>query len=469
MKNVFISFLLTISSLYAFSQGETDNWYFGVFAGLNFSSGAPVPVTGQTYTTEGSASISDSAGNLLFYTDGLTVWNSQQTPMPNGTGLFGGISSTQSALIVPLPGSDSIYYIFTTDEAGYSNGLCYSVVDLSLEFGLGDVIQKNIPLLTPCTEKLTGVTLKDGSQSWIVTHEWGTNAFRAYSLTASGLNVTPVISNVGSVHNTSAIQNTYGQLKFASCGERLAAAIGYQDTVEVFDFNVITGTVYNPVTLPVNNHVYGLEFSGNSSKLYVTSYDTYTSYILQYDLTAGTASDIQASQTIVGIGTDFYGMQIAIDSRIYVARAWNSYLGVINSPDYSGTACDFVANGVNVDPAYSGTTSALGLPNFVQSYFDQEHKFCPLPTAVEEPVNETGFAVYPNPTEGTVYFTMNDVTTEPIRCSVYDMAGRELLVQFTTAAGTHQIELNRLDEGAYLLKATTGHETFVQKVFVVRE
>src|SRR4030095_11967101 len=94
-----------------FAQKETNKWLFGLNAGLDFNSGNPVSLSGgQCYTSEGSASISDTSGNLLFYTDGITVWNTNNVMMTNGDGLFGGVSSTQSALIVHMPGEDSLYY-----------------------------------------------------------------------------------------------------------------------------------------------------------------------------------------------------------------------------------------------------------------------------------------------------------------------------------------------------------------------
>src|ERR1051326_8915476 len=90
------------------AQKPAMNWYFGQKAGLDFNSGTPVPVLGSSmWATEGCTSISDSNGNLLFYTYGDTVWNKNHQPMPNGFGLFGHQNSTQSALIVPLPGSST--------------------------------------------------------------------------------------------------------------------------------------------------------------------------------------------------------------------------------------------------------------------------------------------------------------------------------------------------------------------------
>src|ERR1700741_32877 len=135
-------FFLFLAGL-CLSQKQTNFWYFGTLAGLDFNSGAPVFMTnGALNTAEGSSSISDAAGNLLFYTDGVSVWNKNHVQMPNGSGLQGAASTTQSALIIPNPGNPNLFYIFTLPDEGSGN-FCYSVVNMSLLSGTGDVTIKN--------------------------------------------------------------------------------------------------------------------------------------------------------------------------------------------------------------------------------------------------------------------------------------------------------------------------------------
>ena len=48
------------------SQNETNNWYFGTNAGLNFSTIPPTILTnGMLVTTEGCSSISETFGDYL--------------------------------------------------------------------------------------------------------------------------------------------------------------------------------------------------------------------------------------------------------------------------------------------------------------------------------------------------------------------------------------------------------------------
>jgi len=197
-----IIFFLIINSL-VYAQKEANIWYFGQYAGLDFNSGEPIALTNSAMSQyEGCATISDSYGNLLFYTDGMTVWNKQHQVMPNGTGLMGHPSSTQSGVIVPKPGSNNIYYIFTVPAEIGNSGLRYSVVDLSLNGGLGDVTSdKNIYITGPTEEKITAVKHNNNFDIWVITHNWDSDEFLAYLVTSDGINSNPVISNVGTFHS----------------------------------------------------------------------------------------------------------------------------------------------------------------------------------------------------------------------------------------------------------------------------
>jgi hypothetical protein len=161
-------FLICCSTVNA--QHENDNWYFGYHAGFSFVNSSPtVLYNSEMEAWEGCSSISDSVGNLLFYTDGITVYNDLHNPMPNGYGLYAGPSSSQAALVAKVPGSNDKYYIFTTAHQGEAEGLCYSVVQMSLDNGHGDVIQKNVPLINPVDEKVCAISTATGF--WLFTRQ----------------------------------------------------------------------------------------------------------------------------------------------------------------------------------------------------------------------------------------------------------------------------------------------------------
>jgi hypothetical protein len=448
MKKYFLSLLL-ILSLTVFGQHQTDNWYFGWNAGIDFSSGIPLAVTGGALvTTEGCSSISDNAGNLLFYTEGVSVWNRNHQVMPNGTGLLGNVSSTQSALVVPKPGSTTEYYIFTVDEIGGPNGFRYSIVDMTLDGGLGDVTVKNILILNNVTEKLTAVQQTSSGNYWIAVHEWGTDAFYVYLLTSSGLSA-PVVSNTGIVHSNLNIQNTFGQMKFNPCGNMIAAAMAYLDTVEVFYFDNLTGQVYNPFTLPMGAHVYGLEFSDNGSKLYVTTYDATLGTLVQFDLTVMQIDSILASKTGLTLQEDLYGMQLGIDGRIYVVHSWSTFLGVINLPNQDGFNCNWDLFGFNLDPNSTGIMSSLGLPGFVQSYLKKEFS-CALTSINAEVKNSEDITIYPNPfhNSATISFS-NSLSAKNLRLRVFDSMNRLVREEKIHTQNEYAFYSNGLSNGIY--------------------
>src|SRR6476620_12123887 len=238
MKRNLLTLLLCLLFNYSFAQKQTNFWYFGTLAGLDFNSGVPVALTNSPVNTnEGTAVISDAAGNLLFYTDGMQVWDKTNTQMPNGSGLFGDISTTQSALIIPDPGNSNLFYIFTIDDEG--GDLYYSVVNMTLNSGNGDVTTKNVLLLSGMTEKLTAVHHCNNHDIWVTAHKNGTNTFASYLVTNAGIDP-PVLSSTGTVHT-----DVHGQMKFSTDGNRIACAIGYQDITEFFDFDKSTGIITN--------------------------------------------------------------------------------------------------------------------------------------------------------------------------------------------------------------------------------
>ena len=93
MIRIFLFLVIFVNSLYlTYPQNEANNWYFGEFAGITFNTPdrSPKALTdGALNTLEGCATISGKDGKLLFYTDGITVWNRKHDIMSNGDNLKG--------------------------------------------------------------------------------------------------------------------------------------------------------------------------------------------------------------------------------------------------------------------------------------------------------------------------------------------------------------------------------------------
>lgn len=444
-----------------YAQNQANRWYFGLNAGMNFTNGIPSAIHGALNTTEGTTASCDSLGNLNFYSDGVTVWNKVDSIMPNGTGLFGNTSTTVSALAVPYPGSSNLHYLFTLDEASGTNGFCYSIIDMNLAAGNGDVTLKNIPIQSNVTEKLAAVQQLGTNNIWVTVHEWGTDAFYSYLVTTAGFQSMPVISNAGMVHTIDALeQNKYGQMKFNTCGTKLALAIGYLDTIEVLDFNPTTGIFSNPITLPLGDHVYGVEFSQDGNMLYVTRYNTGAGYadLVQFDLSSGLQSTIISSMTTISTnnsGTNFYyALQLAVDEHIYLCTSWSQFLGVVGSPEIPGTGCNFNPNGFDLDPNFIGLSSALGLPAFIQSYFRGEVA-CTVPIGISEQFQQD-VTVVPSLSSTGFMLQFSDFYS-PISFLIFDSSGRLVAKEDAIHQSGYYFG-NNLHPGYYYIKYSMGNQ-----------
>ena len=344
-----------------FAQNEANIWYFGYNAGIDFNSGSAVPLTdGQLISTEGCATICDYTGKLLFYTNGSTIWNAKHEIMPNGTGLLGHESSSQSSIIIKKPMSSTIYYVFTVDAMGSDlKGLNYSEVDISLQGGLGDVnANKNISVVDSTSESITAIAHSNGIDFWIVTHIFNTNAFECYLLTSNGLSKNPVLNNIGNI-----VGGT-GYLKASVDGSKIEmACLNY---VSLFDFDNTTGVISNLRNINGFIDAYGVEFSPNGKILYVTISDI-PSLLYQYDLLAETQDAINTSRVYLGKSTNFGGaLQLAPDGKIYQSHSISQQIGVIENPNTLGVGCNYKADGFTL----GGTAKcAWGLPNFLNSIF----------------------------------------------------------------------------------------------------
>ena len=404
----FIVILLLSSSL-LYSQKETYNWYLDLddgfygFYGITFMPDGKIPTTlknGEMDASEGNSTISDKDGNLLFYTNGITVWNKFHEIMSNGTGLHAGLlynkglsryeeTSTQGVLIVPKPSNKDIYYIFTTDYGSQKYGLSYSVVDMKLQNGAGEVIEKNIYLAGPVSEKLTGVRHCNREAYWVLVHESGTDGFLAYLVDKDSVHTVPIKSNVGAVitidsatYNYGYDWNSIGYMKFSPNGKKVALVTWVTNTLEICDFDNRTGIVSNPIVLdnyppsdlPIPNG-YGLEFSPDGKKLYVSfmfsgdplvHLDSYNE-ILQFNLDIWDESEIKKSAfpVVRTWTTTYFALQLGPNGKIYVVASM--VLNVINKPNEAGKDCDYQEDPLKFGSTDQGSSISLGLPNFITS------------------------------------------------------------------------------------------------------
>jgi len=356
---LFVFITLVIANSYA--QKETNIWYFGDYAGLDFNTGSPVAlIDSQLETDEGCATMSDEEGSLMFYTDGSTVWNKNHQIMLDGTDLNGHYSSTNSAIIIPKPEDSNIYYIFTVAPEGWPNGLQYSELDMTLDSGLGGITtNKNILLHTPTTEQVTAVKSSVSNSYWVISHKLNENEFIAYEVTNSGVNTLPVISALGP-----AISDYRGAMKISPNGKKLASANKSNGYLGLCDFDAATGIVSNLMNLGIN--AYGVEFSPNNKLLY--SSNLYENELSQFNIESNIEADIVNSKIELTNGVEnrpLGALQLAPDGKIYIAREYQRDLDVINNPNTIGLGCNYEYEAIHLE----GKISRLGLPPFISTFF----------------------------------------------------------------------------------------------------
>ena len=365
-------------------------WYFGNGAGLDFNpdpddENAPVPRPNAAAHPQnipaGTSTISDQAGQVLFFTDGQSVWDLNGTLMENGSDIGGSNTASQAVLAVAVPTQSTLFYLFTTQSAtSGSNEVRFSLVDIKAEnpTGVGNVVTKNNFLFSPSTEH--SAALSAGDTTWAVFHELGNNTFRAYPVSSQGIGQS-VLSSVGSSHG---FNSGVGAMKFSPDGSKLAITIseGGCNRVELFDFNQQTGvlTEYALVDLGCEGDVYGLEFSSDSDRIFLSYRDGgpgIEEYIIK-EVGASCPACFAAANTpalraacifstqkvLIGTaGLNLGALQIASDGQIYVAVVGSNRIGQIQVGSGCTAASTFNQDAVEAMPG----TSNLGLPSFTQN------------------------------------------------------------------------------------------------------
>lgn len=373
-RNRVVVLVLTMGWMVLAASAQQDLvWTFGKNAGIDFSSGFPVPFKTSLDAHEGCASVTRPTGSIAFYTDGGTVYNDRGLIMPNGV-LFGNLglnsavhSTTQGALIVPWPDDTSRYFLISLEENiyPYTGNLYYSIVDMSLRNGHGDVVmtQRKIFLDSVMTEKMSAV-LGNQCNIWVMTRSEKTGVWKAWSIDKNGLASTPVESHVAGLQ-----QNfSHGGIKFSPNRQKMVTSNkGYAylkaEGLELYDFDPNTGMLSNPMVLDSTVPYYQACFSPDNSKLYAVAEIAGTQVLYQFDLSSSNAAAISASKRMIHADPGYIGdLKISPDNMIYFVGYGSEYVHIIQFPNNPGIASGLHLNAIALAP---GTSGKHGLPNAI--------------------------------------------------------------------------------------------------------
>jgi hypothetical protein len=490
-----LSLLFLLISQGVFGQNEANIWYFGHNAGLDFNRKGPAALQNSAMETRGSSAVisHSQTGELLFYSNGEKIWNRHHEVMTNGDGIFGSHTAAQCALIIPVPEVSTQFYLFTIQikdsKTGYAN-MYYSLIDMSVNGGDGNVVFKNVLVVEDITNSMSAVQHSNGQDFWLVAHSAIGNLFYSIPIYREGPGE-PLKTQVGSdyskAHETS-------EIKFSPDGTKIVSGMGgaFVTSLDLFDFNSQNGTIGNYRQIASLTSQHGRTFSPDSKLLYVTGMDIeylnesgdIGDYIYQLDVSLSTTQEIINSKTplfsnrntVTDIGSYAAllasGMQIGPDGRIYVAgnitiqggsgqiiESSSNSLVVIENPNKKGYDC-YVT--IRFFDFQSGQVFN-GLPNFVQSIFRSR-----VPQDEELPCNDAyAYSIYPNPVKDFFKIRVQQECFQPYNFSLYNSLGQLLNEGFVFTRESELIDVRPLSAGIYLLYFNLDGKAVVKKILKI--
>lgn len=411
---------------------QASNWVFGDNTRLDFiDSQSPTQIPGSYFgsgTEEapmGVSAISDENGNLLLYSNGMNIWDGASNFVATGLNGYNGASMT--SLIVPNPGNSNQYYVFTVDlfvEDVFTNGINYTIVEY-VNNSYWTIVAKNLPFLSENSQKICAIQHENEKDFWIITHGLGPNKGENFyvNLFSDSLNLSPQVYKVGRMQtydptNFNSYNNGGGYLKASQDGTKLAQAVFHDGYVEVFDFNRSTGEISNAQSSQIGTYIgpFGIEFSPDASKLYVTTapLNDLTNFLYQIDLDQPDPLDNPFEiDRLEMIGTEkilFGSLQLATDGKIYINKYLKSIypypgLGVIYNPNRAQYECNYntIDGDTDMELVLEYGNSFAGLPAFPSSFLDIPHFYY-----LNQCFNDTTNFIIRNTTNLTPSWEFND-------------------------------------------------------------
>jgi hypothetical protein len=424
-----------------------------------------------------NSSICDSSGSLLFYTNGCVIANSADKVIENGDNINPGNSHTlwcvtyedgyaggpANSLILPVPDSSGLYYLFHKRFILFSNPsdaifdkFYYTIVDMKQNSGKGKVLEKNTVLMsdTLAWAEIAAVKHANGKDWWLITPRRNSNQFYIFKFTSQGI-VDTFQQTIGILPDPQG--EGLGQMLFSPDGSKLFRTYRYSP-VMVYSFDREAGvfTQFDTINYKYGNQLVGeimCAVSPSNRFLYLSC----RKLLFQFDLLA---SDISASQITVAewdgfadpFPTMFWQCQLGPDCKIYIVAGGDTrYYHVIHNPDEQGGACNVEQRGLHL-PTPSGA-SMPSFPNYRLGPINNPGVPCTATVSVSQPVlpiPDKRVWVYPNPANNSIVIEYPDIGISNSRLLLFNTLGQMvkdiILPQGQTSI---QVTLNGMSEGIY--------------------
>jgi hypothetical protein len=490
VKKLYIILILILNLLQGSAQNRNNKWLlsyepFVYDCGIDFSSGLAdtfsVWKNLEFFFT--NASICDTLGELLFYTNGIfannrdhdTLQNSKNYNPGYATEYYGsnGLGITQGVLIIPQPDNIDYYFLFheSADIAEIGNAqplsLRYSLVDMELDNGLGGVASDKKGLIiiedTLVLGRLTATKHANGRDWWIISHKWNSDLYLKFLLTPDTL-LGPFEQHIGSWVLKDDI---VGQACFSPDGSKFCY-VNRNYNFDYMKFDRCSGEFGSALNIVLDsNTTQGCAFSPNNRFLYINNFNE----IYQFDTWA---SDFETSKILVdsipfiqsGIPDWFAVQMLAPDNKIYLST-YNSIvaLHVINNPDSFGIECGFERKGLKL-PA-SNVYSIPNHPNYDLGPSPGSDTCEAIYTIAPRPSkNTTAYRIAPNPVSDWLNIIYQ--SNENALFELFDLYGNRVgATSLFHYFKNRLINVSNMPTGFYLAVVTcNGEKIWSEKVIV---
>jgi len=457
---------------------------------IDFESGLPdISYFNISYPFSGYSLISNTYGELLFYSNGCHVLNANHQIMEDGTPINPGYffnsyclngstayPSWQGIIALPFPSSLDTYALLHLrsiypDGALPLSELMMTTIDMTANNGLGRVVSKN-QLVGDDTYSfyLTVVRHGNGRDWWIVpTEDDGLN-YNAYHFSPEGIG--EKVSTPNSDPNPG---YTAGQIAFSPDGSWFADCIG-ENQIRLSRFDRCSGIFYNhqKYVFPDDTvTAMGVAFSPSSNRMYVSA----QTRIYQFDLEA---DDVWASRQTVaiydgfefppGFASTFFQAMLAPDNKIYLtATNGTKFLHIIHAPDSLGQACMVQQHGLEL-----ATFHAFMVPNFPYfRLYDLQGSSCDT-LGINGPVNAGEVAkpresleLFPVPAYDQINLRFSG-NLQGALCTIVDFTGKTVRTETCTGASeVMTYNLAGLPAGMYVMVIYTPDGRTASKKFQI--
>jgi hypothetical protein len=450
-----------------------------------------------------NASVCDTAGNFLFYSNGCVLADSTFQYIEGADtinkGLYwnsicGGYNHLTDGYIYVngcwiLPVAEKKFKILYADKSSSAfntSGVRFSTVtqdniDLKL---IGYGVDRYLIQSDLSPEKRAIVRHANGRDWWFVNNSYaGKNFFISFIDSSENVSV-PKIQEFSELPQQKFTGG--GQSVFSPDGQ-IYACFDQRNFCQIYDFNRCMGELSNlrlvhPL-LSIDSilGVTGIAISPNSRFLYLMT----RTIITQYDLQA---NNIEASAIIVAVRDNwtwlvngvsypptFYQSQLGSDGKIYVFNAGGRQtFAVIESPDSLGLSCNVIQHKYNF-PQWGIVCQPPRFPNYRLGAMVGSPCDTIVYTSAASVIRpQASMKLLPNPASD---FTVADISVsdysenQQLMLSVVDVSGREVKRKSVSAyTSLQRIETRDLSAGLYFVQLyVRGNVVVVNKLIVAHE